>query len=276
MTLPGVASDAAPEDVFYQDLHMAMRQMFKKKTAFKRLLMVAAAITLVPSASVQAVTVAPMQVEMVSAGALSRATVSVINNSSTPLPIESVVQRMTLDENGKSSTSKAGDEFLVMPPQAMIPPGATQNFRIQWLGEPLIETSQSFFIFFNQLPVKALQGKAELQVVMSLGVMVNVAPPQGTPGLKVVGTGVTVDNLGKRRPTITVQNPTKIHALLPQTTIRLSAGGWSETLPPGLLSERLGSGLVQPGRQRKFVLPVDLPPTVSSIQASIEMMPRRP
>jgi fimbrial chaperone protein len=233
-------------------------------------------MTALSSVGAHAVTVAPMQLEMISAGAQSRATVSVVNNSDSPLPIEAVVQRMSLDENGKAQTSNAGEEFLVMPPQALIPPGATQNFRIQWLGDPAIDASQSFYIFFNQLPVKPLQGKAELQVVMSLGVMVNVAPPQGVPGLKVIATGVTVDSLGKRRPTITVQNPTKVHALLPQSTIRLSGGAWSETLQPGLLSERLGSGLVQPGKQRKFVLPVDLPAGVTSVQASLDMIPRRP
>ncbi len=231
--------------------------------------------TLASCVPAHALTVAPMQIEMISAGSRSRATVSVVNNSDQPLPIEAVVQRMSLDESGKPATAKADEEFLIMPPQALIPPGATQNFRIQWLGEPMIDTSQSFYVFFNQVPVKAPQGKAALQVVMSMAVMVNVAPPQGTPDLKVVGTGIVTDRSGKRHPTITVQNPGRIHALLPQSTIRLSGAGWSETLQPGALSEALGSGLVQPGKRRKFVLPLVLPPSVSSVQASLDMTARR-
>ncbi len=223
----------------------------------------------------QAVTVAPMQVEMVSTGGRSHATVSVVNNSGEPLPIEAVIQRMSLDENGKPQIAKANDEFLVMPPQAMVPPGATQNFRVQWLGEPVLASSQSYYIFFNQVPLKPAPGKAGLQVVMSMGVMVNVAPPQGVPDLQVVGTGIATDAHGKRHPTITVQNQSNVHGLLPQGTVRLAAGGWTETLPPGLLSESLGSGLVQPGKRRRFVLPVDVPEGVTSVSASLEMSPRR-
>jgi fimbrial chaperone protein len=202
----------------------------------------------------QALTVSPVQVEMTSAGGKARATVTVVNNSTVPLPIEAVVQRMALDENGKAQTSKAGDEFLVMPPQAMIAPGSTQNFRIQWLGEPMLAASQSFYIFFNQVPVKQPAGVSAVQVVMSMGVMVNVAPPQGQSGLKVVTTGITTDAKGKRHPTITVQNPTNVHALLPDAN----------------------SGLVQPGKQRRFILPVDLPANVSSVQASVDMTTRKP
>ena len=128
---------------------------------------------------------------------------------------------MRLDENGKSQTAKAGDEFLLMPPMAMIPPGGTQNFRVQWLGDPMIEASQSFYIFFNQVPVKMPKDHKGVQVVVSMGVIANVAPAQGTPSLQVVGTGVSVDKNGKRRPTMTVLNPTKVHALLPQTTVGL-------------------------------------------------------
>ena len=126
-----------------------------------------------------AMTVSPMQVEMISAGARSRAQVSVVNNSDRPMPVEAVLQRLTLDENGKQKVSKAGEDFLVMPPQAMIPPGATQNFRIQWLGDPMMAQSQSFILAINQVPVKLPDRQAGVQFVMGLGVMVNVAPAAG-------------------------------------------------------------------------------------------------
>ncbi len=220
-------------------------------------------------------TVSPVQLELVSIGDKNRATVSVLNNSQQPLAIEAVVQRMMLDENGKSQTAKAGEEFLLMPPMAMIPPGGTQNFRVQWLGDPMIEASQSFYIFFNQVPVKLPKDHKGVQVVVAMGVIVNVAPAQGSPNLQVVGTGVVVDRNGKRRPAMTVFNPTRVHALLPQTTVRLAGGSWTETLPSGLLSEHLGSGLVQPGKRRKFILPVEVPANVKSIQASVEMRPQK-
>lgn len=237
----------------------------------------AALFTMLAFTTANAVTVAPMQVEMTSAGAKSHAIISVINNSAEPLPVEATIKSMSLDEAGKAATADAGEEFLVMPPQTIIPPGATQNFRVQWLGEPMLNASRSYYIFFNQVPVKQKAGTAAVQVVMSVGALVNVAPPQGAPSLKIVETGISApDKSGKRHATITLQNSSNVHALLSQATVRVSGSGWSQVLPPGLISEKIGSGLVQPGKRRKFALPVDIPANVASIQSSIEFNPRRP
>ncbi|NOT71470.1 MAG: molecular chaperone [Hyphomicrobium sp.] len=223
------------------------------------------------AAAAQAMTVSPMQVEMISTGKRSHAQVSVVNNSDKPLPIEAVVHRLTVDEAGHPKTSKGGGEFLIMPPQAMIAPGATQNFRVQWLGDPALAKSQSFMLYMNQIPVKLPKSTAGVQVVMSMGVMVNVAPATGVPDMKVVATGVAKDKTGKRFPTVTVENTSNVHALLPQATINLASGNWANTLTPRMIGDRIGIGLVQPGQRRKFTLPVELPATVSSVQANLEM-----
>ncbi len=219
----------------------------------------------------QAMTVSPMQVEMVSVGKQSHARVSVVNNSKNPLPVEAMIAKLSLDEAGKQKSVKGGDDFLVMPPQAMIPPGATQIFRIQWLGDPALARSESFMLYINQIPVKQPAGKNGLQFVMSIGAMVNVAPADGIPQLKVVSTGVTTGKNGKRYPSITVENPSNTHALLPRATVHLASGNWSSTLTPNLIADRVGIGLVQPGRRRKFTLPIELPATVARVNASVEM-----
>lgn len=245
-------------------------------TLIRTLAAVAALAMTSAAAAAPALTVTPTHVELVSAGSKSRASITVVNQGSQPLPIEAVMLRATLDDAGVPKTSQAGDDFLIMPPQALIAPGATQNFRIQWLGDPLIDTSQSFLLYMSQIPVQLPQTKTAVQVVMSIGVMINVAPPRGLPRLQVVETGATIDGQGKRRPTLTVLNPSKIHALLPQATVHLSGGQWSQTLTSGVLGERLGIGLVQPGRRRKFVLPVELPPNVGQVQARLDFSPKEP
>jgi P pilus assembly chaperone PapD len=223
----------------------------------------------------QAMTVSPMQVEMTTVGSRSHALVSVVNNSGELLPVEAVAQRLTVDESGRPLPGKTADDLLIMPPQALVPPGARQNFRVQWVGDPSLAQSQSFLLYLNQIPVKLAQGKSAVQVVMSMGVMINVAPAAGAPALKVVATGIASDKSGRRVPTVTVENTSNIHALLPQATIRLASGSWSSTLTPRSLGDRLGIGLVQPGRRRKFTLPVDVPANVSTIHASLELTQRR-
>src|SRR5262245_20233973 len=223
-----------------------------------------------------AMSVTPIQVEMTSTGGAGRSQITVSNDSNEPLPVEVGIQKMSLEEDGERQLSNAGDNFLVFPPQGMIAPGSSQVFRLQWVGEPVVAQSESYLLSVNQVPVKLPAGKSAVQIVMSFGVIVNVAPPQGAPSLAVVSTGVEADKkTGKRYPTITVENPTNIHALLPQSTIALSGGGWSHTMSPIELSEKVGIGLVQPGKKRRFVLPVEMPAGVSSVQASLDFKPKR-
>lgn len=217
-----------------------------------------------------AMTVSPTQVEMTSIGKASQARIVVVNNSAKPLPVEAAMRRAVLDESGVAQTTEASDDFFVMPPQALIPPGASQVFRIQWLGEPLLAESQSYLLFLNQLPVKLSKSDSRLQVVFSMATMINVAPPQGASELRVVDAGITIDAAGNRRPRLTVENLSNVHALLPRTTIRIAGGSWSETLSPGLLSQNIGIGLVQPGRRRTFILPANVPPGVSRLQVELE------
>ena len=222
-----------------------------------------------------AMSVTPIHVEMASTGNTSRTQVTVHNNSKDAMPVETGLERMSLDENGNRKLVKAGDEFLVFPPQAIIPPGGTQVFRLQWVGEPMLGQSQSYMLSVSQVPVKLPQGQSKLQVVMSFGVVVNVAPPQAAPSLKVVGSGLTTDSKGQRRAFVTVENPTKFHALLPDGKLSLAGTGWQHTLTSTEMREKLGIGLVQPGKRRKFVVPLDLPASVTTVQASLDYNPKR-
>ncbi len=149
-------------------------------------------------------------------------------------------------------------------------------FRLQWVGEPEIPESQSFLMSVNQVPVKLPKGQTAVQIVMSFGVVVNVAPPKGSPALKVVDAGVTTDRkTGKRHPTVTLHNESRVHALLPDGRLSLTGGGWSYTFTQRELGEKVGIGLVQPGKKRRFILPVDLPANVASVQATLDFKPKR-
>lgn len=217
-----------------------------------------------------AMSLSPTQLEMTSAGKTSQARVVVVNNSAQPLPVEAVVKKTALNEMGIAKMSDgAEDEFLILPAQALIPPGASQVFRIQWLGEPVLKSSQSYMLFLNQIPVKFSKNDSRLQVVFSMAAMINVAPPQGQASLRVVEASVAIDAAGNRRPKLTLENTSNVHALLPRSTIRLAGGSWSETLTPGVLSQHVGIGLIQPGRRRTFILPGNVPPNISSLQAEL-------
>jgi fimbrial chaperone protein len=223
-----------------------------------------------------ATSVTPLQVELTSVGKGSRSQVTITNTGATPLPLETNLQVMELDENGERKLSNGGEDLLVFPPQAVVPAGGTQVFRVQWAGEPMLDKSKSYLLSITQVPVKLAPTQSSVQVVVSFGVVVNVAPPQGSPALKLIATGVVTDKQGKRHPTITVENETPVHALLQNATIQLSGGNWSQTLTPAMINTQIGIGLVQPGKRRRVTLPFDLPADVKTIQASVELTTKRP
>lgn len=217
----------------------------------------------------RAMTVSPTHIELVSTGSRTSAQITVVNSSSGALPIEAVVHRIDLDETGSHRSFPAGDDFLIMPPQALLPPGGSQVFRIRWLGEPVLDASRSYFVMLNQIPVK-VTGKSAVQVVVSMAAMVNVAPPKGAPALEVVGTSLVKTAKGQRFAAVTVANRGTVHGLLQHNNIRLEGGSWRETLSPGFIGEKIGIGLVQPGHQRRFVIPIEVPASISQIGARIE------
>jgi fimbrial chaperone protein len=227
------------------------------------------------SASSIAMTVTPTQIEMRSSGKDSRGVITVVNTSDRQLAVELVSKKADYDEAGTPSTAEADDEFLVMPPQALSAPGATQNFRIQWLGEPLLARSESFLIFVNEIPLKPSGGNRQVQLVYSIGVMVNVAPPRGQPSLGVVDTSIATDGSGSRHPAVTVYNPGAVHALFSEANVYLSGQGWSYTFSKGAVAQFVGSGLVLPGHRRRFVLPIAVPSSVSRLKCDLTLETKR-
>jgi fimbrial chaperone protein len=162
-----------------------------------------------------------------------------------------------------------------LPQQALIPPGAAQSFRVQWVGQPQIQTSQSYVFSVNQVPVKMKTGDNNMQIVFNFATIINMTPATGKSEINLVKSGIGKDDKGVARPEVTVRNPGNIHAKLTDATIKLSGGSWSQTLTPDQLRQTVGVGLVQPGKTRRFLLPVDLPAGVSQVTASIDYKPAK-
>ena len=222
-----------------------------------------------------AMSVSPIVVEMSSIGRHARSSIRVVNDSNKKLPVEVVITRVELGTRGEQKSTPAGDEFLVFPPQAIVAPGSTQIFRIQWVGEPVIPASQTYIFSVNQVPVKMPKGQTGVQVVFNFGTVVNVAPPEGSASLQLISTDIARDAKNKRRPALTLKNSGNIHARLSDATITLSANGWSKILTPAALKQSLGVGLVQPGKQRRMLIPVDLPANVTDVAAIVDYKFRR-
>lgn len=218
----------------------------------------------------RAMSVEPMVLDLSTLGKGGQNSFKVVNTTAAKLPVEIAVSRLELGLNGEQKTTPAADDFLIYPAQAMIPVGATQVFRVQWIGEPEIGESRIYRFTVSQVPVKLPENTNGIQIVMSFGLTVNVAPPKGAADI-VVMSAAPVTKDGKRLASVTVKNSGNKHAYLRQSSIRLTGGGWSAELSPGEIAQKVGLGIVQPGKERRFLLPVEVPGNVTKIDAAVRL-----
>lgn len=240
-----------------------------RASAFAMRPLAAIAILALTSIAASATTVSPVNIEMTAAGPKSRTQISVTNTTSQPIAVEPTTDALTIITGGGTSTTPADDAFLILPAQALIPPGATQVFRVQFVGDPAATQSHSYLITMTELPIRELNSNAGVQLQVSFAVAVNVAPIAGTATLAVVESGVKPDKSGKNKPYVVVENPTPVHALLRDADVVIADGAWSKRLTPAALEAALGTGLVQPGARREFMLPADLPPGTRTVTARV-------
>ena len=109
-----------------------------------RSLLAGAALTgllLFPQQLAVAMTVQPVILNLTLSGSGMAQLITVENTFATPLPVELRVQSLDFDQNGIKETGKDPGDLLIFPPQAMIQPGQTQSFRVQYVGDPDLKTS---------------------------------------------------------------------------------------------------------------------------------------
>lgn len=225
-------------------------------------------LMLVIAAPVRAMTVWPTVIDLSTIGRDGQAQINVMSSEAVVFPVEIDVQTLEIAENGSQTLAPADDEFLIFPPQAMIQPGATQVFRIQWVGDPELQASRSFLIRVNQVPIQSADGASMVQMIYSFAIMVNVADPANRSELAVAEV-VPVHESEQSGVTLLLENTGDRHDYLSSHALTLSGDGWSTTLTPDQLAQIIGIGVVQPGRTRRFTIPLDLPATVRTLAASL-------
>lgn len=131
--------------------------------------------------------------------------VIVRNPRKVELPVSMEIFERFVDEDGSERREPADEQFLIFPPQAVIPPGGTQAIRVQWLFAPP-KTSRSFTLYATEIPVDLSDSnKSQVQTLLRMGASVHVAAAvtQAKPVLigaapNERGVSVTLANEGDR------------------------------------------------------------------------------
>jgi fimbrial chaperone protein len=216
------------------------------------------------AAPAAAMTVSPVVLNLSTSGRGMTQTINVENSFATPLAVELRVEELLPDGNGFTSTAKDPGDLLVFPPQAMIQPGQTQAFRVQYVGDPDLARSKHYYVTVAQLPLQRGEGQPNIQVLYNFQVLVSVSPQGAKPALTVPRAEVAATD--DRRPAValTVANTGTAHGYLSEGRLRIvqkdrSGKRLSEKSFAGTdIQQAIGYGLIASGQTRRVIVPIDL------------------
>ncbi|MCW1401907.1 fimbria/pilus periplasmic chaperone [Novosphingobium sp. MW5] len=237
--------------------------------------MASAILTLALPIAAQATTVSPVMVDLQSSGRRVVANVSVNNTGANSLPVEIVVTKLKANATGFEQTKDNAEDLLVVPPMALIAPGQTQTFRVQWIGDPDIAESNHYYVGINQVPVKLPEGKSAVQVVYNFQVLTSVSSPQRKPSLVVKSAMPAKTSEGKPAASVTIENSGAAHDYLSQHRIRITqtdANGqqvFEKTMNGSEFQQAIGYGLVASHSTRTVLIPMPLPSETGAVSAAL-------
>lgn len=220
-----------------------------------------------------AMTVQPVVLNLATSGRMMSQVITVENTFANPLPVEIHVQELSLDENGVHGTGNDPGDILVFPAQALIKPGQTQSFRVQYVGSPDLPRSKHYYATVAQLPVKLAEGQSAIQILYNFQVLVSVAPQGVKPALKIQGAEIGHNPAGKPVPVIIVANSSTAHGYLSQGRLRVverDAAGkevFRRSFSGPEIQQTVGFGLVGAGQTRRVTVPVELPVDGGKVEA---------
>lgn len=226
------------------------------------LVFLATGIPLFRPAVAWAMKVAPVYLNLEPGGRVSAGSIVVTNPASTAIAVEVTMATREISLDGDIRTGHPVDDFVVFPPQAFIEAGASQVFRIQWIGGRPVERSEAYHAVIRQAPVDPDTPFRGLRFLVIFNTVVYLNPPHAEPRLQVVAveplrgakTGsavrVTLENTGTRYEYLT--NRTFV------LRARRASGATVEAfrLNGATVRELFGNIVVMPQARRRFVLPL--------------------
>jgi fimbrial chaperone protein len=202
-----------------------------------------------------AMRVQPMSYDLTPSGRGATQDVRVENTENRPMPVEIRVERRHIGQNGEETREPAEDDFLIFPPQGIVPSNGFQNFRVQYIGDPAITKTALYVVTVGQLPVNTTSAESSgVQFLFNLGTSVAVSPQGSSPDIQVSSVEVS-DKPGLLR--ITVTNRGNRYARLHNGSWTFSAAsGGSEVLSGDKLRAAVSQPLIEAGATRIIELPV--------------------
>ena len=180
---------------------------------------------LLTSFSANALQMTPLSLVLKPSGGGAKQSVRVTNETNKPIAVQfSVTTRQQL--NNKEVRKPADNNFMIYPPQTIIPARTTQKVRVEWLGPGKIPQEQAYRLIAEQVHVSLEERKQNgISFLMTIENGLYVQPNGTKSNVQVKAVrrhgnqlAVTLTNTGTRHqilrfPTLNLQNGGKVLAL---------------------------------------------------------------
>lgn len=223
--------------------------------SFSIIAVLAAALWLMSSVAAHAAfDVQPLRVTLDIGKGQTSSGISINNTGDTDLPFEIRVERRVIDENGQQTYEPIEDDFVVFPPQGLIPAGGTQAVRFQYLGDIELSQSQGYVLRVSEVPVRD-PNFSGIQFAYSFGAAIYVKPSD-------VSDRIEVRSFERDGNTIraVLENTGTDYSLLTAKPMRITVGGQTLSYNRQELATIIPNPLIAPGARRNLEMVIETLP----------------
>lgn len=187
----------------------------------------------------------------------------IINDTSEQIAVELSMVKRTISIDGKESTEKADDDFLVYPSQIILPQQGVQSVRVTWLGNPNPEKELTYRIVAEQLPINLKKpepsapetAQGAVKVMFRYMGSVYIRPKNAQTKVVLNSINHEKGKDGNDLLVITFDNQGTRRAVLSELNLNLTSEKGSQiNLKPEEL-QGVNNGVILAGNQRRFSIP---------------------
>lgn len=151
---------------------------------------------------ISAYEVSPMYLELEDRGKKTQNSYTITNPEEYSIAVEATVFKMERDADNVETLTPAEDEFLILPPQAIVKANQSQLFRVRFMPSGPIDKTVTYRVIFTQLEFEDdVDEESNVTMLLEFATLVFVSPVGSTPDAKVTfgkDHSLIVKNTGSR------------------------------------------------------------------------------
>lgn len=200
--------------------------------------------------SANALQMTPLSLVLKPSGGGTKQSVRVTNESNKPIAVQfSVTTRQQI--NNKEVRKPADKDFMIYPPQTIIPARTTQKVRVEWLGAGKIPREQAYRLIAEQVHVSLEERKQNgISFLMTIENGLYVQPNGSKSNVQVKDVRRHGNQLA-----VTLTNAGTRHQILRSATLNLKNGGQVLALKSKTLHGLEGNNVLA-GATKRFMIPL--------------------